>query len=73
MRMAAPLPDLVLATAAHYKVKPDRARAIVREVGVAVFRWRETASSLGLSASEIERMSSAFEHEDLTRAASKFD
>lgn len=63
--------DLALATAAHYKVKPDRARAIVREVGVAVFRWRETASSLGLSASEIERMSSAFEHEDLTRATSK--
>jgi hypothetical protein len=33
-------------------------------------RWRETAASMGLSSSEIERMASAFEHEELNKATS---
>ena len=60
--------DLALETAAHYKLTPDQARAIAREVGAAVARWRDTAKSVGLSSDEIDRMASAFEHEDLKRA-----
>ena len=60
--------DLAMQTAAHYKLKPDQARAIAREVGTAVVRWRDTAKSVGLSSAEIDRMASAFEHEDLKRA-----
>jgi serine/threonine-protein kinase HipA len=60
--------DLALETAAHYKLTPNQAQTIVRAVGAAVSRWRDTAKSLGLSSTEIDRMSSAFEHEDLKRA-----
>ena len=60
--------DLAMKTAAHYKLNPDKAQSIMREVGAAVSRWRETAKASGLSATEIERMSSAFEHDDLKQA-----
>ncbi len=60
--------DLALATAAHYKLKPEMARRIMREVGAAVAGWREAAGALGLSKNSIERMASAFEHEDLRKA-----
>jgi serine/threonine-protein kinase HipA len=46
------------------------ARRIMREVGAAVARWREAAGALGLSKNSIERMASAFEHEDLRQATS---
>lgn len=62
--------DLALATAAHYKLKPEMARRIMREVGAAVAGWREAAGALGLSKNSIERMASAFEHEDLRQATS---
>jgi serine/threonine-protein kinase HipA len=60
--------ELALATAAHYKLKAAEAKAIIREVGAAVARWRETASNLGLSHRDIARIASAFEHEDLKQA-----
>ncbi|MPZ39972.1 MAG: type II toxin-antitoxin system HipA family toxin [Rhizobiales bacterium] len=60
--------ELALETAAHYGLKSPQARNIVREVGAAVSQWRKTASDIGLSKNEIERMSSAFEHEDLAKA-----
>jgi serine/threonine-protein kinase HipA len=60
--------DLALATAAHYKLKPQAARDIIREVGAAVAGWRDDAASLGLSKRDIERMASAFEHNDLEQA-----
>ena len=34
----------------------------------AVSGWRATAATLGLSKSEIDRVASAFEHEDLNAA-----
>lgn len=52
--------DLALEVASHYGLKGDEAAAIVAEVGKAVAGWKTTASSLGLSAKEIERMDSAF-------------
>ncbi|MGO4871631.1 MAG: type II toxin-antitoxin system HipA family toxin [Roseiarcus sp.] len=60
--------DLALAVAPHFGVKPNKARSIVREVGAVVARWRETASAIGLAANEVERMASAFEHDDLEQA-----
>jgi serine/threonine-protein kinase HipA len=49
-------------------VKPGKAKAIVREVGTAVARWRETATASGLSNKEIDRMATAFEHDELKEA-----
>ncbi len=62
--------DLAYQVAEHFGVKPDKARIIAREVGEAVKRWRETAKAAGLSANEIERMASAFEHGELKKALS---
>src|ERR1700678_1380608 len=39
--------DLAYEVAAHFGVKPVKARQIVREVGTAVARWRETAAATG--------------------------
>ena len=60
--------DLALEVAPHFGVKPDKARNIIGEVGGAVAHWRKTATAIGLAAGEIERMASAFEHEDLDQA-----
>ncbi len=62
--------DLAFEVAPHFGVKSDRAKAIVRDVGKAVVRWREIAASMGLSSHETERMASAFEHEELNKAVS---
>ena len=58
----------VLATAEYYGLGPKRAKRIARTVGKAVSGWREAAAQLGGSRREIDRMESAFEHEDLARA-----
>jgi serine/threonine-protein kinase HipA len=60
--------DLAFEVAEYFRIGPDSASEIVSEVGQAVAQWRDEASSLGLSTFEINRMSSAFEHEDLEKA-----
>jgi serine/threonine-protein kinase HipA len=60
--------DLTLSVAHYFALDADGARAIANDVSRTVRDWREAASGLGLSRSEIERMASAFEHDDLTRA-----
>lgn len=40
----------------------------IKEVATATAEWRQTAKALGLRSAEIERMSSAFEHDDLRGA-----
>jgi serine/threonine-protein kinase HipA len=53
--------DLTFSVAAHFGIKPDKAKTIASEVAAAVKHWRKTAKGLGLSADEIDRMASAFE------------
>jgi serine/threonine-protein kinase HipA len=60
--------DLALQVAAHFGVKAGSAKRIAREVGNAVSHWRETAASTGISDREIDRMASAFAHEELRKA-----
>ena len=60
--------DLAYAVATHFGVKPEKARTIASEVGAAVKDWRQVAKTLGLTASEIDRMASAFEHKELKKA-----
>ena len=43
-------------------------RTITAEAGTVVGQWRDTAAGYGITPDEIERMSSAFEHEDLDAA-----
>lgn len=60
--------DLVLEVGDYFGLRPADMKSIVGEVTSAILGWREEAARLGISKSEIERMSSAFEHDDLTKA-----
>ncbi|MEN9773088.1 MAG: hypothetical protein RL322_158 [Pseudomonadota bacterium] len=60
--------ELALGTADYYGLKPNDAKDIARQVAGAVANWRGKAAELGLSAREIDRMASAFEHEDARKA-----
>jgi serine/threonine-protein kinase HipA len=64
---SAPL-DRVLAIALSFNVKAARARAIVREVAAVTRRWRRFAGDCGLTQRQIDRMATAFEHEDAETA-----
>lgn len=60
--------DLALSVAEYFELDDKQARAIAGEVAAAVARWREEALRLGARPNEIERMASAFEHDDAARA-----
>ena len=59
---------LVLDVAPYFGLGGQEARSLIRSVAEGVGAWRTVARSLGAGRSEIERMSSAFEHDD-ARAA----
>ena len=60
--------ELALSVAAYFELDEAEARAIAAEVGRAVATWRQEAARQGLSTTEVDRMASAFEHEDLKAA-----
>lgn len=60
--------DLALSQATLFGLSVIEAQSVTSEVGAAVATWRDVAKSVGLSKSEQERMSSAFEHGDLELA-----
>jgi len=61
---AASLP-LAMAVAGYFELEDDKAREISKQVGKAVSKWRDEAARHGLTKNEIDRMASAFEHDDL--------
>jgi serine/threonine-protein kinase HipA len=61
--------DNVFAVAPRFGLGAKEARRMAREVAVAVRAWREAAKQRGLRPKDIERMASAFEHEELEAAA----
>jgi serine/threonine-protein kinase HipA len=60
--------ETALGAAAYFRVGKADAAAIAKTVGEVVATWREVAGQHGLTANQIERMDSAFEHADLARA-----
>lgn len=60
--------DLVESVADLFGLPLAAARDIIREVGAAVATWRAVAATVEAKPSEINRMASAFEHEDLEKA-----
>jgi serine/threonine-protein kinase HipA len=60
--------QLALEVAAYFELGRDEARKIAAEVGRATATWRREAKKLGLTAAEIDRMASSFEHQDLKEA-----
>ena len=60
--------DLVLEVGDYFGLRADDMKVIAGEVVTAISGWREEAGRLGISNSEIARMASAFEHDDLRKA-----
>ena len=54
--------------AGYFELEDAKAREIAKQVGEAVSKWRDEAARCGLTKNEIDRMASAFEHEDLKAA-----
>ena len=59
--------DLLEAASGYFALTLAQARSIIREVATVTATWRDTANAVGAQASEIDRMASAFEHDDLER------
>ena len=62
---------LAMEVAGYFELDDAKARKIAREVGKIIAQWRDEAARHGLTKAEIERMASAFEHEDLELAQRK--
>jgi serine/threonine-protein kinase HipA len=60
--------DLVLSSAEYFSLALKGARQIVSEVAKVTEKWRQVAVAAGASNAEIQRMASAFEHDDLRRS-----
>lgn len=57
--------EIALSVAGYFGLTQPEAKSIAGEVGNAVSRWKELANSAKITKSEVERISSAFAHEDL--------
>ena len=60
--------DTALSVASYFRLNQAQASAIARDVGDVVAAWRAVAAQHGLTANQIDRMASAFEHADLAAA-----
>jgi serine/threonine-protein kinase HipA len=61
---------LAMSVARYFELDTAKARQIAAQVGKAVSKWRAEAARHGIGKNEIDRMASAFEHEDLKEAIS---
>ncbi len=61
---------LAMSVAKYFELDAAKARAIAKQVCKAVSKWRNEAAHHGVDKNEIDRMASAFEHEDLKEALS---
>jgi len=57
--------DIALDVCEYFDLKTNQAKDITRKIANIVKNWRKVAKSNGIKAAEIERMSTAFEHDEL--------
>ena len=60
--------DLLEQASEYFALTLAQARTIIKDVARVTATWRDTAKVVGARSSEINRMESAFEHDDLKRA-----
>jgi serine/threonine-protein kinase HipA len=60
--------DLLEAAAEYFSLSLVQARMIIKEVALVTSGWRDIAKEVGARSAEIQRMASAFEHDELKRA-----
>lgn len=59
--------DLALSQVGYFNLKKDQAIQIIYKAAKAVAKWRSVASQMGQSKTQIDRMASSFEHNDLKK------
>src|SRR5256885_2328981 len=59
---------LAMEVAGYFELEDAKAREIAAQVGNSVARWDEDAGELGIGKTDRERMTSAFNHDDLQKA-----
>lgn len=57
-----------MSVAHYFNVDKIRSKKIILEVGQAVATWRLEAKNFSIKKSEVDRMATAFDHEDLTNS-----
>jgi serine/threonine-protein kinase HipA len=60
--------DLLEEAAEYFSFGLAQARTVIKEVATVTATWRDVAKNASAKSSEINRMASAFEHDDLKRA-----
>jgi len=60
-----------MSVADYFELDKGKAKAIAAQVGKAIATWRDEAARHGIGRGEIDRMVSAFEHDDLKQALEK--
>ncbi len=60
--------ELAMSVASYFELSAEDARKIAGKVAYAVRTWRDEAARIGIASGQIERMASAFEHDDLRLA-----
>jgi serine/threonine-protein kinase HipA len=60
--------DLLEEAGEYFGLGLAQARTVIKEVATQTAKWRDVARKAGARAAEIQRMASAFEHEELRRA-----
>ncbi len=60
--------DLLEAASEFFALTLPQARTVIKEVATVTTTWRDVAKVVGARSAEINRMASAFEHDDLKRA-----
>lgn len=60
--------ELARSVIRDFRISIEHSHEIIQEVSKAVTQWRQVARSFNLSENEINRMASAFEHQDLENA-----
>jgi HipA-like protein len=60
--------DLLESASEYFDLNLKAARSVIKEVALATSKWRAVAKNVGARSAEIDRMSSAFEHDDLKKA-----
>lgn len=60
--------ELAFDVAEYFEIEPNEARRLAKQVGESTKKWHTIAAHMGVSRQEIELMSSAFEHDELSKA-----
>jgi serine/threonine-protein kinase HipA len=60
--------DLAFNVGAYFELNSMEMKQIAKEVALATTEWQTTAKQLKIPKKEADRMASAFEHEDLSKA-----